>query len=45
MLCDKGYTGNPCNCACECDNSCGIGQYLDCKNSGCRNSVVDKLVE
>ena len=42
---DKGYIWNPSNCACECDKSCGIGQYLDYKNCVCRNSLVDKLVE
>ena len=36
---------NPSNCECECDKSCDIGQYLDYKNSKCRNSVIDKLVE
>ena len=42
---DKGYIWNPSNCACECDKSCGIGQYLDNKRFVCRNSLVDKLVE
>ena len=45
MVCDKGYIWNPSNCACECDKSCGLGQYLDYKNCVCRNSLVDKLVE
>ena len=45
MAYDKGYIWNPSNCACECDKSCGIGQYLDYKNCVCRNSLVDKLVE
>ena len=45
MVCDKGYVWNPSNCACECDKSCGIGQYLDYKSCVCRNSLVDKLVE
>ena len=40
MVCDKGYI-----CACECDKSCGRGQYLDYKNCVCRNSLVDKLIE
>ena len=30
---------------CECDKSCGIGEYLDYKNCVCRNSLVDKLVK
>ena len=29
---------------CECDKSCGLGEYLDCKNCVCRNSIVDRLV-
>ena len=45
MVCDKGYIWNPSNCACECDKSCGIGQYLDYKKCVCRNSLVDKLIE
>ena len=36
---------NPSNCACECDKSCGIGQYLYYKSCVCRNSLVNKLVE
>ena len=44
-ICDKGFMWNPSNCECECDKSCDIGQYLDYKNSKCRNSVIDKLVE
>ena len=45
MVCDKGYIWNLINCACECDKSCSIGQYLDYKSCVCRNSLVDKLVE
>ena len=45
MVCDKGYIWNPSNYACECDKSCGIGQYLDYKNCVYRNSLVDKLFE
>ena len=44
-MCDKGYIWNPSSCACECDKSCGISQYLDYKSCVCRNSLVDKLVE
>ena len=29
---------------CECDKSCDIGEYLDCKNFKCKNKLVDKLV-
>ena len=28
-ICDKGFMFNPSTCECECDNSCGIGEYLD----------------
>ena len=28
-ICDKGFIWNPSNCMCECDKSCGIGEYLD----------------
>ena len=45
MVCDKGFIWNASNCACEYDNSCGIGEYLDYKSCVCRNSLVDKLVE
>ena len=44
-ICDKGFIWNPKNCECECDKTCGIGEYLDYKNCMCRNSIVDKLVE
>ena len=45
MMRDKGYIWNPSNCAYECDKLCAIGQYLDYKNSVCKNSLVDKLAE
>ena len=45
MVCYRGYIWNPSNCACECDKSCGIGQYLDYIKCACRNSLLDKLVE
>ena len=44
MVCNKEYIWTPSNCACECDNSCGIG-HLDYRSCVCRNSLVDKLVE
>ena len=44
-VCDKGYTWNPCNCECECNNSCDVGEYLDYENCKCRKRLVDKLVE
>ena len=44
-ICDKGFIWNPSNCGCECDNSCGIEEYLDYKSCVCRNTLIDKLVE
>ena len=41
----KEYACNPSNCECECDKSCDVGEYLDCKNCKCRKSLADKLVE
>ena len=45
IVCDKGFSWNPSTCECECDKSCGIGQYLDYKSYVCRNSLVDKVDE
>ena len=28
IVCDKGFSWNASNCECECDKSCGIGEYL-----------------
>ena len=42
---DKGFIWTPCNCECECDKSCDVGEYLDYKNCKCRKKLVDKLVE
>ena len=28
-VCDKGLILNPSNYECECDKSCGAGEYLD----------------
>ena len=36
---------NPSNCDCECDKSCGIGEYLDYPNCKCRKKIIDPLVE
>ena len=36
---------NTSNCACECDKSCDIGEYLDYSNFKCRTKLVEKLVE
>ena len=44
-MCDKRFIWNPSNCECECDKSCGIGEYLDYKNCKCRKKIIDKLVE
>ena len=43
--CDKRFIWNPSNCMCECNKSCGIGEYLDYKTCVCRNSVVGRLIE
>ena len=44
-MCDKESIWNLSNCDCECDKSCDVGEYLDYKNSKCKNKLVDKLVE
>ena len=44
-VCEKGFIWNPCNCECECDKSCEVGEYLDYENCKCRKKLVDKLVE
>ena len=41
----KGFIFNPSNCECECDKSCGIGEYLDYSNCKCRKKLADPLVE
>ena len=42
---DKGFIFNPSICECECDNSCGISEYLDYPNCKCRKILVDPLIE
>ena len=42
---DKEFIWNPSNCECECDKSCGMGEYLNYKNCRCRKKIIDKLVE
>ena len=42
---DKGFIWNPINCECECDKSCGMGEYLDLKNCKCRQKIAGELVE
>ena len=41
----KGYFFNPSNCDCDCDKSCGVGEYLDNSNCKCRKKLIDPLVE
>ena len=45
MVCDKGFSWNPSNCECECDKSCGIGEFLDYKSRVSKKILVDKLVK
>ena len=42
---NKGFIWNPSNFECECDKSCGVGQYLDYQNCKCRKKLLDKLTE
>ena len=44
-VCDKRFIWNPSNCECECDKSCGVGEYLDYLNCKYRKKLVDKLIE
>ena len=44
-ICDKGFIWNICNCECECDKPCDVGEYLDYANWKCRKKLVDKLVD
>ena len=43
-VCDKGFIWNPCNCECEWDTWCDVGEFLDYENSKCRKSLLDKLL-
>ena len=43
--CDNGFIGNPSNCECECDKSCGIGQYLDYKDCKYRKQLISELIK
>ena len=43
--CDKGYTGNPSTCECQCDILCKPGQYLDHKNCICKNKLIGRVIE
>ena len=42
---NKGFIWNPSNFECECDKSCGVGEYLDYENCKCRKKLLDKLTE
>ena len=44
-VCGKVFIWNTSNCECECDKSCGAGEYLEYSNCKCRKMLVDKLVE
>ena len=44
-MCDKGFIWNPSNCEYECDKLCDIGEYLDYKNSKCKQKIIDILIE
>ena len=44
-VCDKGFIFNPSNCECECDKSCGIGEYLDYLNCKSKKKLYDKLID
>ena len=43
--CDEGFVWNPSNCECECDKSCGTGQYLDYENCKCRKKISENIDE
>ena len=44
-ICGKGFIWNPSYCNCECDKSCGIGEYVDHKNCKFRQKIAGELVE
>ena len=44
MTCNKGCMWNPSTCTCECDMWCKPGQYLDHKNSVCKNKLIGKII-
>ena len=45
ISCDKGYVRNPSTCEYQCDKWCKQGQYLDHKNSICKNKLIVRLIE
>ena len=42
---DKGFIWNSCNCECECNRPCNIGQYLDYSDCKCKKKLIDPLIE
>ena len=42
--CTKGYMWNPSTCECRCDTWCKQGQYLDHKNSVCKNKLIGRVI-
>ena len=45
ISCDKGYTWNLNTCECQRDMWCKPGQYLDHKNSVCKNKLIGRVIE
>ena len=43
-MCDKRFIWNSSNCECECDKSCDVREYLDCKNGKCRKIEKGQLI-
>ena len=43
--CAKGYMWNLSTCECQCDKWCKQGQYLDHKNSVCKNKLIGRVIE
>ena len=41
---DKGFIWNQSNCACKCDKSCDVEEYLDYENCKSRKKLVDSIV-
>ena len=44
-ICNKGFAWNPNNCKCECDKSCGVGEYLDYSDCKRQKKLADKLID
>ena len=43
--CTKGYTWKPSTCECQCDKWYKPEQYLDHKNSVCKNKLILRVIE